>query len=162
MLQNSATNRQRRKYQWTAEWSELEGWYKQLRDRSSSSWCDNLTKKNATAISKWLLNRGLSQRFFASKVLNRSQGSFSDYLPKAPSEMPKTHGRAVWLTLDAFLKSSTQQEELVSEFKRGNYHLVNFLWLPLTFIEFLTSGSSANSANYITKCVVANMGKWFE
>ena len=74
----------------------------------------------ATEISKWLLAKGVSQKFFATKILNRSQRSLSDYISKAPSEMPKTHGRAIWMTLDDFLKSPNQQEGLISEFKRGN------------------------------------------
>lgn len=64
--------------------------------------------------------KGISQRLFASRILNRSQGSLSDYLSKPPDQMPKTHGRAIWLTLDEFLQSKTQQDALVSEFKKGN------------------------------------------
>ena len=52
----------------------------------------------ATEISKWILAKGVSQKFFAAKILNRSQGSLSDYISKAPSEMPKTHGRTIWMT----------------------------------------------------------------
>ena len=77
-------------------------------------------KEIAAALSKWLLNKGISQRLFASKILNRSQRSLSDYLSKPPDQMPKTHGRVIWLTLDEFLKSKSQQDALVSEFKTGN------------------------------------------
>ena len=67
-----------------------------------------------------ILTKGVSQKFFATKVLNQSQGSLSDYLSKVPSEMPKTHSQATWVTLDAFFKSPNQQEGLISEFKKGN------------------------------------------
>ena len=61
--------------------------------------------------------------------------------------MPKTHGRAVWLTLDAFLKSSSQQEDLVSECKRGNYHLVNFFAASINLHKISHIWIIANSAN---------------
>ena len=77
-------------------------------------------KEIAAALSKWLLNKGVLQRLFASKILSRSQGSLSDYLSKPPDQMPKTHGRVIWLTLDEVLKSKSQQDALVSEFKTGN------------------------------------------
>lgn len=37
--------------------------------------------------------------------------------------------------------------KLVSEFKRGNYYLVNFLWFLLIFIEFFIFGLFVNFVN---------------
>ena len=64
-------------------------------------------------ITSLLSDKGIPQRLFAEKVLNRSQGSFSDYLSKAPAEMPKTHSRAIWVKLKEFLESQEQQQELM-------------------------------------------------
>ena len=41
-------------------------------------------KEIAKHITSLLSDKGVPQRLFAGKVLNRSQGSFSDYLSKAP------------------------------------------------------------------------------
>ena len=59
------------------------------------------------------------QKVFAEKILHRSQGSFSDYMSKAPSTMPKTHGRAVWQELNDFLQSEEKQEELLQQLREG-------------------------------------------
>lgn len=42
-------------------------------------------KEIAKQITSLLSDKGIPQRLFAEKVLNRSQGSFSDYLSKAPA-----------------------------------------------------------------------------
>ena len=76
-------------------------------------------KEIAKQISNLLSLKGIPQRLFAEKVLNRSQGSFSDYLTKAPAEMPKTHSRAIWIKMKEFLESQEQQQELM-EMKRSN------------------------------------------
>lgn len=70
-------------------------------------------KEIAKQITSLLSNKGISQRLFAEKVLNRSQGSFSDYLSMAPAEMPKRHSRAIWFKLREFLESQEQQQELM-------------------------------------------------
>ena len=77
-------------------------------------------KEIAAKISQWLSKNCISQRFFVSKVVNRSQGSLSDFLSKAPNHMPKTHARAIRLKLDESLKCPRQQEDLLSEFKKGS------------------------------------------
>ena len=56
-------------------------------------------KEIAKQITSLLSDKGIPQRLFAEKVLNRSQGSFSDYLSKAPAEIPKTHSRIIWVRL---------------------------------------------------------------
>lgn len=76
-------------------------------------------KEIAENVTTWLRNNGISQKYFAAKVLNRSQGSFSDYVTKAPSEMPKTHGRAIWLRLHQFLQNEDEQEDLRKQIKKG-------------------------------------------
>ncbi|CAH3139104.1 unnamed protein product [Porites lobata] len=63
-------------------------------------------------------HKRVSQTFFAKRVVNRSQGSFSDYITKAPNELPKTHGRAIWVTLNAFLNDPKQQAALIDEYKK--------------------------------------------
>lgn len=81
----------------------------------------------AKQITSLLSEKGIPQRLFAEKVLNRSQGSFSDYLSKPPEEMPKTHSRAVWFKLKEFLESQEQQQELL-EMKRSKYYLFQCLF----------------------------------
>ena len=61
-------------------------------------------KEIASKICRWLQRNSVPQKVFAEKILHRSQGSFSDYMSKAPSTMPKTHGRAVWQEVNDFLK----------------------------------------------------------
>ena len=56
-------------------------------------------KEIAKQITSLLSDKGIPQRLFAEKVLKRSQGSFSDYLSKAPAEIPKTHSRIIWVKL---------------------------------------------------------------
>jgi len=80
----------------------------------------------AKQITSLLNDKGIPQRLFAEKVLNRSQGSFSDYLSKAPTEMPKTHSRAIWSKLKEFLESEEQQQELM-EMKTSKYCLMPLL-----------------------------------
>ena len=70
-------------------------------------------KEIAKQITSLLSDKGIPQRLFAEKVLNRSQGSFSDYLSKAPAEIPKTHSRTIWVKLKEFLESQEQQPELM-------------------------------------------------
>lgn len=77
-------------------------------------------KQIATGITSFLRLKGIHQRFFARKILNRAQGTFSDYLSNPPPHMPATHGRATWLRLQEFLANKEQQEELLRHFKRGN------------------------------------------
>lgn len=80
-----------------------------------------LPREIASKVSRWLLTKGVSQTFFAKRVVNRSQGSFSDYITKAPNELPKTHGRGIWVTLNAFLNDPKQQAALIDEYKKGKY-----------------------------------------
>lgn len=81
---------------------------------------ENISPRDvASKISKWLHSKGVSQTFFAKTVLNRSQGSFSDYLTKAPNELPTTHGRAIWFTLSDFLNDPKRQVAVISEYKKG-------------------------------------------
>ena len=75
-------------------------------------------KEIAKQITSLLSDKGIPQRLFAEKVLNRSQGSFSDYLSKAPAEIPKTYSRIIWVKLKEFLESQEQQQELM-EMKRS-------------------------------------------
>lgn len=77
-------------------------------------------KKIAKQITSLLSDKGIPQRLFAEKVLNRSQGSFSDYLSKAPAEIPKTHSRAIWVKLKEFLESQEQQQELMEMARSKN------------------------------------------
>ena len=76
----------------------------------------------ATRIFKFLRNEGIPQRFFAKEILNRSQGTFSDYLTKPPQQMPKAHGRGTWLRLQEFIDSKNQQEELVKLYRKGKWY----------------------------------------
>ena len=75
-------------------------------------------KEIAKQITSLLSDKGIPQRLFAEKVLNRSQGSFSDYLSKAPAEIPKTYSRTIWVKLKEFLESQEKQPELM-EMKRS-------------------------------------------
>ena len=72
----------------------------------------------AKQLTSLLSDKGIPQGLFAKKVLNRSQGSFSNYLSKAPTEIPKTHSQAIWVKLKEFLESQEQQQELM-EMKRS-------------------------------------------
>ena len=81
----------------------------------------------ARKISILLSNKGIPQCFFAERVLNRSQGSFSDYLSKPPAVMPKTHSRAIWLKLKQFLENEEEQKELIIELNKGKYCLMSLL-----------------------------------
>ena len=81
----------------------------------------------ARKISILLSNKGIPQRFFAERVLNRSQGSFSDYLSKPPTVMPKTHSRAIWLKLKQFLENEEERKELIIELNKGKYCLMSLL-----------------------------------
>lgn len=76
-------------------------------------------KEIASKICRWLQRNSVPQKVFAEKILHRSQGSFSDYMSKAPSTMPKTHGRAVWQELNDFLQSEEKQEELLQQLREG-------------------------------------------
>ena len=75
-------------------------------------------KEVAKQLTSLLSDEGIPQGLFAKKVLNRSQGSFSNYLSKAPTEIPKTHSQAIWVKLKEFLESQEQQQELM-EMKRS-------------------------------------------
>ena len=75
-------------------------------------------KEVAKQLTSLLSDKGIPQGLFAKKVLNRSQGSFSNYLSKAPTEIPKTHSQAIWVKLKEFLESQEQQQELM-EMKRS-------------------------------------------
>lgn len=64
---------------------------------TASTACTEATvnpKEIAKQITSLLRDKGIPHHLFSEKVLNRSQGSLSDYLSKAPTEMPKTHSRA--------------------------------------------------------------------
>ena len=61
----------------------------------------------------------MPQKYFAEKVLNRSQGSFSNYLTKAPPTMLKSHGRGIWQQLQQLLESEEEQKELRKQFREG-------------------------------------------
>ena len=80
-------------------------------------------KEIAKQITSLLSDKGIPQRLFAEKVLNRSQGSFSDYLSKAPEEIPKTHSRIIWVKLKEFLESQEQQQELMEMARSKNCSL---------------------------------------
>ena len=84
-------------------------------------------KEIAKQITSLLSDKGIPQRLFAEKVLNRSQGTFSDYLSKAPAEMPKTHSRAIWVKLQQFLESEEQQQELLAEMKKSKCYFMSLL-----------------------------------
>ena len=74
-------------------------------------------KETAKQITILLSDKGIPQRLFAEKVLKRSQGSFSDYLSKAPAEIPKTHSRIIWVKLK---ESQEQQQELMEMARSKN------------------------------------------
>ena len=76
-------------------------------------------KEIVERVTTWLQNNGIPQKYFAAKVLNRSQGSFSDYVTKSPSEMPKIHDRAIWLRLHQFLQNEDGQEDLWKQINKG-------------------------------------------
>ena len=78
-------------------------------------------KAIAKKISHLLSTKGIPQRFFAEKVLKRSQGTFSDYLRRRLQEMPKMHSRSVWIRFQEFLESKEEQEELL---ERSNYYIM--------------------------------------
>ena len=78
-----------------------------------------IPKEIAAKVSRWLQRNNVPQKYFAEKVLNRSQGSFSDYLTKAPPTMPKSHGRGICQRLQDFLESEEQQKELREQFREG-------------------------------------------
>ena len=78
-----------------------------------------IPKEIAAKVSRWLQRNNVPQKYFAEKVLNRSQGSFSDYLTKAPPTMSKSHGRGIWQRLQDFLESEEQQKELREQFREG-------------------------------------------
>lgn len=78
-----------------------------------------IPKEIAAKVSRWLQRNNVPQKYFAEKVLNRSQGSFSNYLTKAPPTMPKSHGRGIWQRLQDFLGSEEQQKELREQFREG-------------------------------------------
>jgi len=80
---------------------------------------DLIPKEIAAKVSRWLQRNSVPQKYFADKVLNRSQGSFSDYLTKAPPRMPKSHGRGIWQRLQQFLESEEEQKELREQFREG-------------------------------------------
>lgn len=84
-------------------------------------------KETAKQIFNLLSVKGIPQPLFAKKVLNRSQGSFSDYLSKAPAEMPKMHSRAIWIKME-FLESQEQQQELILEMNWSKYCLSLLLY----------------------------------
>ena len=77
---------------------------------------------------KLAVELNMPEKYFAEKVLNRSQGSFSDYLTKAPPTMPKSHSHGIWQRLQQFLESEEEQEELREQFRQGK--------LNETFISF--------------------------
>ena len=80
---------------------------------------DLIPKEIAAKVSRWLLRNNVAQKYFAEKVLNRSQGSFSDNLTKAPPTMPKSHGRGIWQRLQQFVESEQEQKELREQFQEG-------------------------------------------
>ena len=77
-------------------------------------------KEVAKQLTSLLSDKGIPQGLFAKKVLNRSQGSFSNYLSKAPTEIPKTHSQAIWVKLKEFLESQEQQQELMEMARNKN------------------------------------------
>ena len=89
---------------------------------------DLIPKEIAEKVSRWLQRNNVPQKYFAEKVLNRSQGSFSDYLTKAPTTMPKSHGRGIWQRLHQFIENEEEQKELREQFREGK--------LNKTFISF--------------------------
>ena len=68
---------------------------------------------------KLAVELNMPEKYFAEKVLNWSQGSFSDYLTKAPPTMPKSHSHGIWQRLQQFLESEEEQEELREQFREG-------------------------------------------
>ena len=80
---------------------------------------DLIPKEIAEKVSRWLQRNNIVQKYFAEKVLNRSQGSFSDYLTKAPSTMPKSHGLGIWQRLHQFIESDDEKKELQEQLKEG-------------------------------------------
>lgn len=94
-------------------------------------------KQIANDIVKILQNSGIPQSFYAKEILNRSQGTFSDYLTKAPDIMSKTHVRANWLRLEELLKSREEQEELLSKFKRSSCIMLYYYYLLLKNLKVL-------------------------
>lgn len=80
---------------------------------------DLIPKELAAKVSRWLQRNNVAQKYFAEKVWNRSQGSFSDYLTKAPPTMPKSLGRGIWQRLHQFLESEEEQKELREQFRGG-------------------------------------------
>ena len=81
----------------------------------------------------------MPEKYFAEKVLNRSQGSFSDYLTKAPPTMPKSHSHGIWQRLQQFLESEEEQEELQEQFREGklNEPFISF-WYRLCYVLYKT------------------------
>ena len=77
-------------------------------------------KEIAKQITSLRSDKGIPQRLFAEKVLNGSQGSFSDYLSKAPAEIPKTYSRIIWVKLKEFLESQEQQQKLMEMARSKN------------------------------------------
>ena len=92
---------------------------------STSSTEDTASQKEiAKQLTGLLSDKGIPQRLFAEKVLNRSQGSFSTYLSKAPAEIPKTHSRAIWVKLKEFLESQEQQQELMGDKEKSKLFII--------------------------------------
>lgn len=100
---------------------------------------DLIPNEIAAKGSRWLQRNNVPQKYFAGKILNRSQGSFSEYLTKAPPKMPRSHGREIWQGLQEFLKSEEEQKELREEFREGKLNE------PLCF-----------NMDYVTCCIKLN------
>ena len=65
---------------------------------------DLIPKEVAEKLCLWLQWNNVPQKYFAEKELNRSQGSFSDYLTMAPPTMPKSHACGIWQRLHQFIE----------------------------------------------------------
>lgn len=139
MLQNSATNRQRRKYQWTAEWPELEGWYKQLRVRSSSSWCDNLTKKKCHSD----FQMAFKQRTFAEVFCKQSPESLTRVLFRLPFQGAKQNAENSRQSCMAYVRCVS--EELNPT--RGTGQWIQERYLP--FSEFFMASINLHRISHI-------------
>ena len=64
-----------------------------VENAESRGGADLLPKEIAQKVSRWLQRNNVPQKYFAEKMLKRSQGSFSDYLTKAP---PTVNAQVTW------------------------------------------------------------------
>ena len=95
---------------------------------------------------KLAVELNMPEKYFAEKVLNRSQGSFSDYLTKAPPTMPKSHSHGIWQRLQQFLESEEEQEELREQFREGklNEPFISF-WYRLCYVLYQHPKTTRNT-----------------